>query len=357
MITLVLTNRNRDFHIVKKCLDSLLHQTNDAFELFFIDYGSDYEYVIVLQELILQYSKVKLVLCPVHGQLWNKSRAINIALKQTDTPYFLVGDVDLIFAPHFISTAYQLMNQKEIYYFQYGFLSPTESLENKEYDSYQIDFNGSAAVTGTTLFPTLPLKSINGYDEFYHGWGAEDTDIHIRMQQLGYAIKFYDTSILVKHQWHAKQYRNKTSKHPFHSGLEQINHAYMILSKETNRTIVNQNQIWGCCSDSLLYKQLKSSSFSINIILNNSIKSVSAVLAQFHNFKNESVNLRIEEVDLKIKLKNVIINRIKNKPSEYVHLEQINTLILEQIIKFHRNNPYEYVFDRKLKFIQLKMIF
>jgi predicted glycosyltransferase involved in capsule biosynthesis len=30
-------------------------------------------------------------------------------------------------------------------------------------------------VTGTTLFATHKLKEVNGYDEFYHGWGAEDT--------------------------------------------------------------------------------------------------------------------------------------------------------------------------------------
>ena len=57
MITLVLTNRNRDLRIVKNCLESLYNQTKNEFELFFVDYGSDFDYLIELKELIVNYSK------------------------------------------------------------------------------------------------------------------------------------------------------------------------------------------------------------------------------------------------------------------------------------------------------------
>ncbi|MFV8339771.1 glycosyltransferase family 2 protein [Flavobacterium sp. LB3P21] len=357
MITLVLTNRNRDLRIVKNCLESLSNQTKNEFELFFVDYGSDLDYLVELKDLILNYDTVNLILCPVNGQLWNKSKAINIVLKQTKTSHFLVGDVDLIFAPQFISTAYELINDKEIYYFQYGFLSQQESLENKKYEEYQIDFEGSIDVTGTTLFPTETLKKMNGYDEFYHGWGAEDTDIHFRLENLGLEIKFYDSVILVKHQWHSKQYRSRLSKHPFHSGLEAVNHAYMHLGKETKRIIVNKNQSWGEMPDGGKYERLNSNSTTVELILTNSLTIIKALLAQFANFNQENINLRIYEVDSSTKFKNVLRKLSNKKAVTYVSLEYVNMMILEEIIKNYRNNPYIYIYDRNLKYIQFKMVF
>lgn len=357
MITLVLTNRNRDLRIVKNCLESLNNQTTNEFELFFVDYGSDLDYLVELKYLMLNYDSVNLILCPVNGQLWNKSRAINIALKQTKTSHFLVGDVDLIFAPEFINLAYQLINDIEIHYFQYGFLSKEESLKNKKYEEYQVDFKGSMSVTGTTLFSTETLKKINGYDEFYHGWGAEDTDIHLRLKNLGYEIKFYDSTILVKHQWHPKLYRNALSKHPFHSGLETVNHNYMYLGQETKKIIVNDNQSWGEMPDIAMYQRLKLNSTTVELVLPNSLTIIIALLAQLRNFKQEVVSIRIDEVNWYTKFKNGLRKVIQKKSISYIGLEQINRMILEEIIKNYRNNPYEYAYEKDSKCIKFKMVF
>lgn len=357
MITLVITNRNRDLYIVENCLESLNNQTKKEFELHFVDYGSDSDYLIGLKHLVLSYPKIHLILCPVNGQLWNKSRAINIVLKQTNNPYFLVGDVDLIFHPQFISTAYELMKSQDIYYFKYGFLSQQESLKDKSFEEYKISFDGSIDVAGTTLFPTKQLKEINGYDEFYHGWGAEDVDIHMRINNLGYNVIYYDSSVLVKHQWHPKQYRSKTSKQPFHIGLEIMNHAYMNLSKRTKRIVANQNQSWGKMTDIEMYEKLKFAIPTVNLILTNSLSVINAVLAQFANFNKEVLNLRIDEVDKLTRCKNKLKKVLNKKAVNYIDMEQINALILEQIIKNYRNNPYEYIFDRDLNYIQLKMLF
>ena len=357
MLTLVLTNRNRDLRIVKNCLESLSAQTNNEFELFFVDYGSDSKYLIQLAELIVKFPKVQFISCPVYGQLWNKSRAINIALKKATTAYFLVGDVDLIFDPKFICITYQLMNKNEIHYFQYGFLSQQESIENKKYEEYQIDFKGSKEVTGTTLFPTEVLKKVNGYDEFYHGWGAEDTDIHFRLENFGCEIKFYNAAILVKHQWHPKQYRTTISKYPFHTSLEAVNHAYMYLGKETKRIVVNENQLWGEIPDSVKYKLLESNSQELQLILTNSLHNITAILAQFSNFKQETLNVCINEVNFTSRIKNSVKKFFRNKTVTYISLEQINSMILEEIIKNYRNNPYKYKYDRDLKRIQFRMVF
>ena len=355
MITLVLTNRNRDLKIVKNCLQSLHQQTNNIFELFLVDYGSDDQYKLELKALLKNYPKTHYIDCPVKHQLWHKCRAINIALKQTVTPYFIVGDIDLIFAPTYIEKALELRKPNEVHYFQYGFLSQKESCKNKSYDTFKIDFKGTDEVTGNTLFPTSALKTIQGYDEFYHGWGAEDTDVHIRMKNAGYSIFFYNKEILVKHQWHPKVYRSKFSTHPFHSELERINHAYMLLSKNTNRTTVNQNVDWGIIPKLEDYEKLNTAKHLIN--LKPSTIEVNAILAQMANFKKEVITIEISDFSFFYKVKNYIKKLLGEKYLPLYSMSRVNNMVLETVIKQFRNNPYSYHFDRKRKCIQLTMYF
>ena len=356
MITLVLTNRNRDLRIIKNSLDSLAIQSLNEFELFFVDYGSSEIYLLQLEELISQYSKIQLIVCPVSGQLWNKSRAINIALKKCTTPFFMVGDVDLIFAPDFVSIATTLAKSNEVHYFQYGFLSKEESLINKKYYDYFVDFKGSDEVTGTTMFPSTVLKSVNGYDEFYHGWGAEDTDVHIRMKNLGLNVNFYDKKILIKHQWHPKQYRSKSSPHPFHSLLERINHSYMVLTNKTRRTIVNQDGEWGKIPDKEVYNKLDNNLLN-NITISNSLIEINSLLGQFRNFKNETIAVRVNEVENKIRIKNKVKKAFKKKYIPFIDMEEVNNILLEEIIKSYRNHRYQYSFDRSTNSIHLIIYF
>lgn len=355
MLTLVLTNRNRDLRIIKNCIESLQQQSCTNFECILVDYGSDTVYKGKLEQLLKQYSFIRYIDCPVQGQLWHKCRAINIALQQTITPYFIVGDIDLLFASTFIEKAIALAKPEEVHYFQYGFLSQEESLLNKDFDLYQLAFKGYEEVTGTTLFPTTILKSLNGYDEFYHGWGAEDTDIHIRMKNVGLKVFFYDKEILLKHQWHSKQYRSKASTHPFHSYLERINHAYMMQSQKTRRTVVNQNQDWGKVPFWNDYEKL--SKIDTVLQLRASVIEVNAVLAQMANFKNEVVEIEMRDVSKLEKIKNRLKKVLNKKHQTFYDMETVNNLLLENIIRQYRNNPYSYTFNCNSNIIQLKMYF
>ncbi|MGA9637584.1 galactosyltransferase-related protein, partial [Flavobacterium sp.] len=197
---------------------------------------------------------------------------------------------------------------------------------------------------------------LHGYDEFYHGWGAEDTDIHIRMKNEGLEVCFYNEAILVKHQWHSKQYRSKNSIHPFHSNLERINHDYMHLGQRTMRTVVNQQDPWGQLPDTKDYLQLDKNP-QIVLQINNSKIAISAVLAQCKNYKQELVSIEIKEVQPLIHFRNTLKKIVRKKYVAYPEMEEVNNVFLEEIIKNYRNNPYEYTFDRKHNFIRLKMFF
>ncbi|KAA5822443.1 glycosyltransferase [Algibacter amylolyticus] len=319
-------------------------QTSNDFRVLLVDYGSHNNFSEALKTCVKKYSFIQRVYCPVEGQLWNKSRAINIALQQCDTPYFLVGDIDLIFHPDFIKIANKLASE-DVHYFKYSFLSQEESLKDKKFIDYKIDFEGNKEVTGTTLFSTAKLKSVNGYDEFYHGWGAEDTDIHIRLKNLGLKVHYYTESILLKHQWHPKAYRNKNSSSPFHSNLERVNHNYMYLTLNNKIVNANTNESWGCFPKEEDYEKLLNKPDFI-IEIKPTDNDFSALLAHLKNCKGKIVEIKINQVDIKDKQRQNLKKLLKKKFYNYLDLEIINNLLLEEIIKNYRSKPYKYRFDR-----------
>ncbi len=353
MITIVLTYRDRELRIAKNCLESLAYQTMMDFTVILVDYGSQEAFSTAIRELCDTYAFVKLLQCPVEDQLWNKSRAINIALKQCETPYFFMGDIDLIFSPHLIEKLVTLSKDDTTYYFQYGFLDKEESLKTKPFSEYHIAFKGE--LSGTTLFNTEQLLGINGYDEFYHGWGAEDADVLLRLKNNGNKVAFYDHETLMLHQWHPKSYRSKGSKAPFHSHLEQINHAYFHIAEVTKKTKANIGQEWGALPAKERYDALKLPTHHIQLVnIEHDIKGFCNSLQSFPH--GDVVHARVEEGQesrmMKTKLKK-ILNR---KTPAYIDMYLANDIILEEIIRNHRTSPYCYKFDQISKCIELTLM-
>lgn len=53
---------------------------------------------------------------------------------------------------------------------------------------------------------------INGYDEFYEGWGAEDTDLVTRLLRLGIRKKSLKFAGIVYHLWHEDKFMYNVEK-------------------------------------------------------------------------------------------------------------------------------------------------
>lgn len=346
MITLVITNRNRDLRIVKNCLDSLQNQWSKNFKLFLVDYGSNELYCGSLKELVKKYTFLNFITYPVSGQLWNKSRAINTILKLCETPYFFVGDIDMVFAQDFITTLDELKREDKVIYFQVGFMSKEESLKNVTFENFATAFLSNEEATGMTLYPTHLLKAINGYDEFYHGWGAEDTDVHIRLKNKGVEVDYYQDKILMKHQWHPKQYRNSESKEPFHTLLERINHKYINFNIEHNIIQVNRVFGYGHIPKSENYETL--TLISKRIMVTNEVNELDAFLnGTIFNLEKGTYEINFIIHPLEKDLKNKIKKIIGKKYLSFYTLDEVNNSILIAIIKNFRNHPYHFEFRKK----------
>lgn len=356
MIALVLTNRNRDLRIVKKCLDSFKSQSNQDFNLYFVDYGSSENYVTHLEDLLLEYPEINYLKCPVSGQLWNKCRAINIVLQQCTTPYFFVGDIDMLFHSEFIDKLHKLKNENRVTYFQVGFLSQKETEFQKDFQNATVEFISNKEATGMTLYPTQLLKEINGYDEFYHGWGAEDTDVHIRLRNLGIEINFFEKEILLKHQWHPKTYRTNLSTDPYHFELERINHSYIRISQTSKKIKANINQQWGILPEQKEYSKL-SNKPNFVIEIEPEISKVNALLAQLNSFENKVVSIVVRDTSGRNKRKQFIKRILGKKHLKFLSVKSVNDMILLEIVLHYRNLPYQYLFNQNENVILLKIYF
>lgn len=352
MLTIVIPNRNRSLTTVQRTLSSIAPQCGQGVSVVLVDYGSEVSYQKKLQLLVNTFENITVVMCPTQGQLWQKTRAINIALKQCDTTYFLVADMDMIFHPEFVQKALAMSSLEKIIYFQVGIMTQEESSLKKEYNDYQIKFKTNLEATGITLFPTKILKSMNGFDEFYHGWGAEDTDVHVRLGNAGYDVLFYEKECLFLHQWHPKHYRSTKSTAPFHPLLEKINQSYLRYTKTSGKTVANNNMSWGMLPLREAYKQLQHPSLEFNIYATQ--EDVDSFLAQLiSGALKTSLCVEFKTHPNAGSLKEIFKKALGKRIPRYLKMRTVNEAVLSTVINELRNAPYRYTFDHKAGYIRL----
>ena len=352
MLTIVIANRNRDITTVERTLSSIVHQDPTQINVIVVDYGSEPTYQSELKDFINRIGNCSLILCPTQGQLWQKTRTINIALQQCETPYFMVADMDMLFHPEFAHKITSLCETNQVHYFQVGILTKEESANNKEFEQYEIKFKTNEEATGITLFPTSTLKGICGYDEFYHGWGAEDTDVHVRLRNAGHTVNYYDRECLFLHQWHPKHYRTEDSLAPFHPLLERINQQYLLQTKTSKKVQANTQNPWGVMPKERDYAQLAQAVSQLTMFATQ--EAVEAFCFQLNEgFLSGVTEVTItphpEAATAKQKLKMVL----KKKTARFLSMQEANERVLAAIISSVRNSPYRYEFDRKTKKISL----
>jgi predicted glycosyltransferase involved in capsule biosynthesis len=349
-LAVVIPNRNRNLETVGRSLSSIVPQLNDSTKLVVVDYGSSESYQIDLEYLINSFTSVQLILCPTQGQLFHKTRAINMVLKDCTATYFMVLDMDCILHPNFIKKAMELASENTVYNFPYGFLKEDEAKVPKKFKDSDVDFIGG--LTGSAIFNTQKLQDLNGFDEFYHNWGAEDADMFDRLERIGVTTVLYQEELLLLHQWHEKKYRNPKSKQAFHSHLEKINHEYYRLSRKRNTTKANLNHQWGLLCDPEEFAVLKEPIETW--YFNNYRQEVEGLFFSLVEHPlNTPVKIKISKVSKSIKgfFKKMINRSVK----PIICMEEVNDRLLELIILHYRNRPYSYEYVKQSGVILLSI--
>jgi hypothetical protein len=355
MLTLIYPYRNRNIEHVKRSLDSLKNQTLLDFNVQFVDYGSAVEIASSLESLLKNYDFVNYQYYPTQFQPWNKSIALNSVIKELDEGFCFIADVDMIFHPEFVAKAISLQKQNTSTYFKVGFLNEEETKLTKNYPDYKTDFESTDGATGLTMFPVKALQKLRGFDEFYHFWGAEDTDMHVRLRNDGHDVNFYDSEILMLHQWHPS-YRSKESSKISEelqlSGIVQLNHYRLNQAKANVNTIVNRIN-WGLPLNQTGFELLQNFKGEARQITNKKEAIDHFLFCELSEVKNEVTHFIISEDDFQNSLKYKAKKSLGKKVPTYYTMKEINDMLLLHIISFYRNYHYNYQVFQEENSLQL----
>jgi hypothetical protein len=357
MLTLIYPYRNRDLQRIQRSLNSLTQQTVQDFKVRFVDYGSDPLHAERVKALVESYQFTTYSYHFTQYQPWNKSRALNSIIKTLYDGYCFVADVDMIFAEDFIETALSLQKPEHATYFKVGFLDNAETKQDKAFEAYTIKFESTHEATGLTMCPVKLLYAINGFDEFYHFWGSEDTDLHVRLKNAGYQVNFYENKILMLHQWH-KTYRlketNSLSEDLQLSNIVRYNYKRLMEAISQKKTIVNDNT-WGQPLNEQDFSSLSESTTHKQLIFNYVDHIDYYVFQELPNLSkgihHVTFKSKKENTSLKYKLKKILGKRVDS----YYTMKTVNDILLLHIISFYRNYPYFYRVNEDTKEIQFSI--
>ncbi len=264
-ITFIYCYRDRDLVRVKLSLDSLKNQINKNFKVLFIDYGSKLEIANDVSTLVNSYDFAEYHYNDTRGKVWNRSHALNTAIRLVETEFVFTSDIDMIYKPGFIDHLYEnLGNNKANFYT--AVMLPDGMVPDTTKDYPEIPRTLDNAM-GWAIIPVAALKEINGYDEFYCIYGKEDNDIADRLRLKGLNVK-YIQDIWMYHYYHPHVPRQK--------GI-MPSMWFLFLDeyyKEMKSVIVRNNKIeWGS-TISLKERQVSNLTDALNTSLN--LKNISA---------------------------------------------------------------------------------
>lgn len=346
-LTIVIPNRNRKLKTVKRSISSIVPQLTSDIQLIIVDYGSEESYQNELKNYIESISQVELILCPTQGQLWNKSRCINIVLKKCSTTHLMVSDMDVIWHPDFIENYLNSVSHNASVYFPVGVMTQKESAQEKHFENYNIKFQTTYEATGISIFLVQQLLTINGFDEFYHGWGSEDTDVHVRLKNAGYEVRFRESEIYFKHQWHQKNYRSITSYYPYHTNQERINACYLYQAKQLKKIEANIKFEMGLLPLQLDKSQLQTLKISS---IENEVKGLLGQLCE--NRGNYQIQIDCAST---FSFKRLFKKIIRDYVPHQLQLEQVNDIVLEWIINNARLSGYSFKIVGTIIFLNINL--
>jgi glycosyltransferase involved in cell wall biosynthesis len=354
LLTLIYPYRNRELERLKNSLDSLKNQTDSEFEVYFVDYGSEEKKAKRVELICGEFDFVTYKFYSTQFQPWNKSKSLNSVIKNLETDFCFVADVDMIFHPQFIEKALKLQASNKTVYFQVGFLGPEKGPGSKEFEDYENYRKSTFEATGLSMFPVRILKELRGFDEFYHFWGAEDSDMHVRIKNAGYEVEFYDEEVLMLHQWHPSYRSSESSdlsKELQISGIVQLNHQHVKYAVQYKTTKVNRKN-WGECISLEEFNELEKA--PVNFVLDNEQRKIDHLMfVLMPRCKDEILKITIRKDPFQNSPKSSVKKLMGKKVPEYYSLKEINDKILLHLISFYRNKAYTYKITEDLKSIEM----
>ena len=252
-ITVVLAVRNRCDYRLVNAFKSMRNQDYDdrLIKIVLVDYDSEKWMIEKYQEICQKY-RVEYIRVD-NKPVWNKSRCLNIAIKNVASKYICSSDVDVFFEKNYFSECVKELNKNPLQVLISDFYNSPEGEINGEIDlpgkyadiKNKCGFQNTKMGLSGFLNPGINFslscfyKAMNGYDENYIMWGSEDFDLIKRFFLMGLEVKDMSPTTSWIHQWHKK-----------HEGVSTVPDIKEQITKNKNylnntHSIVRNNNGWG----------------------------------------------------------------------------------------------------------------
>lgn len=216
-VTVVIAHRNRADYRIRNALRSIRGQSCRAdIRILVVDYGSEPEQ---LERLRAITEPLGAEVLPIGDRaVWNKAHCLNLGIRRVSTKFVMTLDVDVILGSNYLAEALAALDRDPLtaVFAPCVYLpeSCREDLEAGSRDGTHLDLDrlkGLGSVkpdgwlsTGMVVTYTRFFHEIRGYDEFYHTYGAEDSDLAQRFFNLGLRRVSIAPRTFYLHQWHEK---------------------------------------------------------------------------------------------------------------------------------------------------------
>lgn len=234
--TLIISTYNRPDALFL-CLESVRHQTVLPNEIIIGDDGSTEETRKVINSCMEKFS-IPLIHIWQEDDGFQLAKARNKCIVKASYPYIIQIDGDLILHKRFIEDHLRFIERgyyikggrvnlnkrlterlcsdlhyMQPHFFTSGLLRRINSIHCMPIACYLAPRRKTAPGLGCNMgFWREDAIKINGYDEYYVGWGGEDYDFAVRLAHLGIKKKSLKFAAIVFHLWHNDLYMDNKEK-------------------------------------------------------------------------------------------------------------------------------------------------
>lgn len=236
MISVIIPNYNTNFSFFKECIDSILKQTYQQFEIIIVDNGSDENNIVLYKQYLQSLDKdIKFLTCERQNNKKNLSIALNIAIK--NCKYNLVArmDADDIMMPNRLQKQYDYFvnNNVDILGGQLQYLHDNNITNHPLIITKEIPMNSIWFINHpSVMFKKDKILQIGGYKEEPE-FLAEDYELWTRSIKNNLIIHNLN-DVIIKYRLHNSNLTFKDKNNPYYNILlDYIRKGYIQYYMET----------------------------------------------------------------------------------------------------------------------------
>ena len=248
ILTAIVPVRNRGGVRLENCLRSLAWQQLDlarSLELLVVHIGSDSRHQEDIASLCARY-EATLVRVET-DEVWNRSRALNFGIRVAKGDYVFCTDADMVFSPNFVQAILSIHAESAGAMVVSRCYDLPSTIDEVVHDldgvprlldaaTIRLTSGTGACQSATRTF----FEAVQGYDEAYIYWGAEDNDMITRALGYGLELRWVHQHAIMMHQWHPTSKRPRLlSKERFWIRRNKIRYQL------TGKQVIKNDAWWG----------------------------------------------------------------------------------------------------------------